>query len=117
VCQFARDEYNIPYVYPAIDSPHKGIQPKLVDEIGGNLAYAKPTAIEDWKYAIDNNKVKIVEWVLHGKKGGILCDVNFSNIESSKWLPLILKRQDEYVFAHSDQAWSEGDVLICPTTD
>lgn len=115
VCQFAKDEYNVPFVYPAIDYPHKGIQQKLVDEIGGNLAYAKPASIEEWKHAIDQNNVQIVEWVLHGSKGGMLCDVDFENIESSKWLPLILKHEDEYVFAHSDQTWSEGDILICLT--
>ena len=112
VSQMAKEEYHVPQVYPAIDNPEKGVHHKLVDEIGGNLAYAKTVSIEDWKLAISKSQVKIVEWELTDAKGGLLCDLEPSGVDPDNWLPLILKRGEQYFFAHSDQEWNQGDVLI-----
>lgn len=113
VCQMAKDNYHMKEVYPAIDVPEKGVHQNLVDEIGGNLAYAKTVSIEDWKQAVSKNQVKIIEWEMVDQKGGMLCDLEAVGIDQNNWLPLILKRGQEYHFAHSDLLWQEGDVLIC----
>jgi NhaP-type Na+/H+ or K+/H+ antiporter len=110
-CKLAKELYKIPELYPAIDLPHKGLQHELVSEIGGNLAYAKPVSIEDWKIAIDANEVKIVDIMLTGK-GGILSSIELAGLESSDWIPLILKSKDKYFFAHADQIWHQSDLLI-----
>ncbi len=111
VCKLAKELYRIPELYPAIDLPHKGVQHKLVDEIGGNLAYAKPVSIEDWKRAIDESDVRIVDIVLAGK-GGMLADITIEGVDNDNWIPLILKSKDKYYFAHTDQSWVPGDILI-----
>ena len=113
VCQMAKDNYHLKEVYPAIDVPEKGVHENLVDEIGGNLAYAKTVSIQDWKQAVSKNQVKIIEWEMVDQKGGMLCDLEAVGIEQDNWLPLILKRGQEYHFAHSDLLWTKGDVLIC----
>lgn len=113
VCQVAKDEHHVSNVYPAIDAPDKGVHQRLVDEIGGNLAYAKTVSIEDWKLAVSKNQVKIIEWEMIDTKGGMLCDLEAVGIEQDNWLPLILKREQEYFFVHSDLLWQKGDVLIC----
>jgi NhaP-type Na+/H+ or K+/H+ antiporter len=110
-CKLAKELYKIPELYPAIDLPHKGMQHDLVDEIGGNLAYAKPVVIEDWKEAIDANDVMIVDIVLTGK-GGILSSIELPGLDSIDWIPLILKSKDKYFFAHADQIWHQSDLLI-----
>ncbi len=110
-CKLAKELYKIPELYPAIDLPHKGLQHDLVDQIGGNLAYAKPVSIEDWKIAIDANEVKIVDIMLTGK-GGILSAIELEGLDSLDWIPLILKSKDKYFFAHADQIWHQSDLLI-----
>lgn len=112
VCQMARDIYQIPEVYPAIDNPAKGVQHQLVDEIGGNLAYAKPVNIQDWKDAVDLDRVKIVDIVMDSERGGDLKDFKLNGIDEDDWIPLILKRKNGYFFVHADQQWSKGDILI-----
>lgn len=113
VCQMVKEEFHIKQVYPAIDVPEKGVHQKLVDEIGGNLAYSKSVSIEDWKAAVNKNLVKIIEWEMVDAKGGMLGDLEAVGINQDNWLPLILKREKEYFFAHSDLVWQKDDVLIC----
>lgn len=110
-CQQVKDLFRVPEVYPAIDSPHKGANIKLVDDIGGNLAYAKPVSIQAWKDAVDEDRVKIMDTKLEGK-GGMLSDLLLAELEDDDWIPLILKRKDGYYFVHADQLWSSGDILI-----
>jgi len=113
VCQMAKDLYKVPNVYPAIDSPDKGINSGLVEDIGGNLAYARPVSIQDWKDAIDRDNVKIVDVVLQGDKPGKLKDLDIdATKDADNQIPLILKRKDGYYFVHADQEWSNGDILI-----
>lgn len=112
ISQLAKDSYSVPKVYPAIDSPDKGVHHKLVEEIGGNLAYAKTVSIEDWKLAIDQSQVQIVEWEINCNKTMMLCDLVLEDVADEDYLPLILKRDSHYYFAHSDQLCSKGDVLI-----
>ncbi len=112
VSQMARDIYQVPEVYPAIDEPGKGVDHRLVDEIGGNLAYAKTVSIEQWKQAVDSNQVRIVDIVLDGDKGGKMRDFILEEHAAHEWIPLILKRKTGYFFVHSDQEWSKGDILI-----
>lgn len=114
-CQMAKEEYNVQNVYPTIGSPDVGVHHKAVEQIGGNLAYAKTVSIEDWKDAIGRNKVKIVEWTLEEEslKSGKLAGLRPKNKSDDDWLPLILKRKDGYFFAHAGQEWAEGDTLIC----
>lgn len=111
VCQMAKDIYQIPEVYPAIDIPEKGVQHQLVDQIGGNLAYAKPLDIQEWKDAVELDKVKIVDILLDSDKGGYMKDFQLGNVDAD-WIPLILKRKNGYFFVHADQQWSKGDILI-----
>jgi len=110
-CQQIKDLFRVPEVYPAIDSPHKGANIKLVDDIGGNLAYAKPVSIQAWKDAVDEDAVQIVDVKLEGK-GGMLSDLILPDMNVDDWIPLILKRKDGYYFVHADQIWSKDDILI-----
>ena len=113
VCQMARELYGIPEVYPAIDSPHKGVNDHFVNEIGGNLAYAKPVNIEDWKIAVDEDSVRILDLDLpEPKNNAVLKDFKLDNVDDNDWIPLILKRKTGYFFVHADQVWSKGDILI-----
>ena len=111
-CQMARDIYQIPEVYPAIDNPAKSVHHQLVDEIGGNLAYAKPVNIQDWKDAVELDQVKIVDIVMDSERGGDLKDFKLEGVNEDDWIPLILKRKNGYFFVHADQQWSKGDILI-----
>lgn len=110
-CQQVKDLYRVNEVYPAIDSPHKGANLQLVDDIGGNLAYAKPVSIQEWKDAVDEDRVRIKDTKLEGK-GGMLNELLLPGLEDENWIPLILKRKDGYYFVHADQLWSAGDILI-----
>ena len=110
-CQMARDLYQVKKVYPAIGNPDKSIQARLVGEIGGDLAYTKVLNIEDWKYAIDNNKVKIFEKELD--ESGKLSDLVIEELADENWIPVILKRKESFFFAHAAQPFNKGDLLIC----
>jgi NhaP-type Na+/H+ or K+/H+ antiporter len=110
VSTLAKEEFRVAEVYPAIDAPHKGVNPKLVDDIGGNLAYAKAVSIQDWKDAAEADQVKIEDRVLNGS--GQLCNLEIDGLDSNNWIPLILKRKDAYYFVHADQNWSHGDILV-----
>ena len=113
VCQLARESFAIPEVYPAIDSPDKGVTGTFVDEIGGDLAYAKPVNIEAWKEAVENDQVKILDIALSEPQSGqTLKDFKIENLDDDKWIPLILRRKSDYLFVHAGQTWSQGDVLI-----
>lgn len=113
VCQLAKDLYSIPEVYPAIDSPHKGVNNKFVDDIGGNLAYAKPVNIEDWKDAVERDAVRILDIDMPAPHhNAVLKDFKLENIDDDDWIPLILKRKAGYFFVHADQTWASGDTLI-----
>ena len=112
-CQLVKEIYNVPEVYPAIDAPHKGVSNHFVEEIGGNLAYAKPVNIQDWKEAVDLDKVRILDLDLPEPMNDMtLQDFELANVESDDWIPLILKRKTGYYFVHADQTWSRGDILI-----
>jgi Kef-type K+ transport system membrane component KefB/peroxiredoxin family protein len=113
VCQMAKDLYSIPELYPAIDSPHKGVNDHFVNEIGGNLAYAKPVNIEDWKVAVDEDSVRILDLDMpEPHSNAVLKDFVLNDVDDDDWIPLILKRKNGYFFVHADQTWSKGDILI-----
>ena len=113
VCKIAKEEYHVENVYAAIDSPEKGVHQNLIDEMGGNLGYGKIVSIEDWKLAVSKNQVKIIEWEMLDEKGGLLSDLEAIGIKDENWLALILKRGDEFFFAHSGLKWQKNDILIC----
>ena len=110
VSSIAKESYQIPYVYPAIGSPDKNISHGLVEEIGGDLAYAKIVSIPDWKKAIDNNQIEIFEKTL--ETNGKLSNLKIDEHKDEDWLPIILKRKDSFFFAHSSQIYNKGDLLI-----
>jgi NhaP-type Na+/H+ or K+/H+ antiporter len=111
VCQLAREMYQVPYVYPAIGTPDKSISSHLVKEISGDLAYTKVVNIAEWKDIIDQQNVHIFE--RHLDSSGVLSEYRIPEYADSDWLPIILKRKDNFFFAHSAQPYDRGDILIC----
>jgi len=103
VVQVAREEFNTARAYPVIGD-ERGVSPRLVEHLGGRIAFGRPLDIRDWDHALNYEPVETLVWEVPRSLGRV------SDLAIPDWLlPLVRHRRDEAEIVHADQTWEAGE--------
>jgi NhaP-type Na+/H+ or K+/H+ antiporter len=60
----ARDAFGVMRAFPVLGHPSRGAGPRLVDRVGGRMAFGHPVDVREWEYAIEHGAAQIVQYLV-----------------------------------------------------
>jgi Trk K+ transport system NAD-binding subunit len=60
----ARDAFGVMRAFPVLGHPSRGAGPRLVDRVGGRMAFGHPMDVREWEYAIEHGEAQIVQYLV-----------------------------------------------------
>ncbi|MDQ3951150.1 MAG: cation:proton antiporter, partial [Gemmatimonadota bacterium] len=60
----ARDAFGVMRAFPVLGHPSRGAGPRLVDRVGGRMAFGHPVDVRDWEYALEHGEAQIVQYLV-----------------------------------------------------
>jgi voltage-gated potassium channel Kch len=61
-CHLAHDAFGIPSAYPVLANPTRGASSKLLDRVGGRLAFGRPLDLRAWEMAFAQGEARTVAY-------------------------------------------------------
>ncbi|CAN5883704.1 sodium:proton antiporter [soil metagenome] len=107
-CQLALNEYHVPEVHPVLIDPDRGPRGPLVEEIGGNVAFAEETDVERWNRDLADRRASVQSAVIETAGSG--CSI--SELGDTDILPLVVLRAEDALVCHVELRCGEGDTVF-----
>jgi NhaP-type Na+/H+ or K+/H+ antiporter len=107
-CQLALNEYHVPEVHPVLIDRDRGPRGPLVEEIGGNVAFAEETDVTRWNHDLTDRRASVQSAVIESAGSG--CSI--SQLGDSDILPLVVVRDGEALVCHVELRCGEGDTVF-----
>jgi Trk K+ transport system NAD-binding subunit len=60
----AHDAFGVARAFPVLGHPSRGAGPRLVDRVGGRMAFGHPMDVREWEYAIEHDHAHIVNYLV-----------------------------------------------------
>jgi Trk K+ transport system NAD-binding subunit len=60
----ARDAFGVMRAFPVLGHPSRGAGPRLVDRVGGRMAFGHPVDVREWEYALEHGEAQIVRYLV-----------------------------------------------------
>ncbi len=105
----AHDAFGVTRAYPALSDPSRGAGTRLLDRVGGRLAFGRPLDVRDWEYALEMRDASFVSYTVP------------PTADTEKLTPARLSgdmvviarvRGDSVEIGHADLEWRPGDQLL-----
>ena len=107
VSQLAQDHFGIRLAYPSLKNLEKGTNEKLLQKIGGKLAFGRPIDILKWEYT--TGKIHAVSWeVPNDWPSKMITEFQFPE----NLLPALRINGRNTEVVHADQLWAFGDKVV-----
>jgi NhaP-type Na+/H+ or K+/H+ antiporter len=119
----ARDAFGVMRAFPVLGHPSRGAGPRLVDRVGGRMAFGHPVDVREWEYALEHGEAQVVKYLVPLDWGGyalrtlvvpddvvVLARVNGGSLEVAQ-PELVWQRGDEAVVL-SRVSTAEAVVLL-----
>lgn len=58
----AHDAFGISRAFPVLGHPSRGAGPRLIDRVGGRLAFGRPVDVREWEYALEHNDAHVINY-------------------------------------------------------
>jgi voltage-gated potassium channel Kch len=107
-CQLALNEYHVPEVHPVLIDRDRGPRGPLVDEIGGNVAFAEETDVTRWNHDLADRRASVQSAAIQSAGSG--CSI--SQLGDSDILPLVVVRDGEALVCHVELRCGVGDTVF-----
>jgi NhaP-type Na+/H+ or K+/H+ antiporter len=105
----AHDAFGVRRAFPVLGHPSRGAGPRLVDRVGGRMAFGHPIDVREWEYALEHGKAQIVTYLIPLDWSG----------HALRTLPmpdevvvLARARGGSVELAQSDLVWQRGDEAV-----
>jgi NhaP-type Na+/H+ or K+/H+ antiporter len=108
VCQLARDEYHVPDVYPVLADRERGPREELMENIGGEIAFASQTDVAQWNHDLIRELAEVQTVEIEEAPGRPFGELDFG----PEVLPLLLVRGDVGRVCHTGARPAAGDRLV-----
>ena len=106
VVQIAREEFHTARAYPVIDAAGKGVSPRLVEQVGGRIAFGRPLDVREWEHALEHGAVTFT-WEAPADLGAV------GGLDLPEFLlPLVRLRGEDAEIVHAGQTWEAGEKVI-----
>jgi NhaP-type Na+/H+ or K+/H+ antiporter len=60
----ARDAFGVARAFPVLGHPSRGAGPRLVDRVGGRMAFGHPVDVREWEHALEHDEARIVNYLV-----------------------------------------------------
>jgi NhaP-type Na+/H+ or K+/H+ antiporter/Trk K+ transport system NAD-binding subunit len=60
----ARDAFGVTRAFPVLGHPSRGAGPRLVDRVGGQMAFGHPMEVREWEYALEHGEARVVKYLV-----------------------------------------------------
>jgi Trk K+ transport system NAD-binding subunit len=110
-CHLAHDAFGVARAFPVLAHPERGASPKLLDRVGGRLAFGRPLDVRAWEIAFAQGSARIVVYRL---PSGIPENVYLDRL-GDDMVAFARTRDGSVEIATADQTWRENDHVLVAT--
>jgi NhaP-type Na+/H+ and K+/H+ antiporter len=104
----AHDVFGVAHSYPALGHPSRGAGPRLLERVGGRIAFGRPIDVRAWDHALERGEVAFVTYRIPSGASG--------NLKPSKlpdaMIAIARVRDGSVEVTHAEQRWRAGDEVI-----
>jgi NhaP-type Na+/H+ or K+/H+ antiporter len=108
----AHDAFGIARAYPAVADAQRGVGPRLLDRVGGRIAFARPVDVRAWEYDLERGRATLMSPAVPAAWAGKSAEAT-SLPDDVVALARIHGGSVEIV--NSQQSWQRGDEVILMT--
>jgi NhaP-type Na+/H+ or K+/H+ antiporter len=102
----AHDAFGVERTFPALDHPSRGAGPRLLEQVGGRVAFGRPIDVRAWDASLDEGTANFVTWRV--PPGG---PTRAAQLPDSV-VPLVRVQGDLTEVVSADLTWRPGDELV-----
>ena len=102
----AHDAFGVERTFPALGHPSRGAGPRLLDRVGGRIAFGRPVDVRAWEVALDEGSAAFVTYRVPA--GG----ATSVNQLPEGVVPVARIHGESAEIVTSDLAWRAGDELV-----
>ncbi len=106
-CQLAHEVFGIERAFPALSDPAKGVNLKLLDQIGGRQVFSRFIDVRDWEQP--EMEIHRIVWVVP-ETSPLLRAVDANT--SCEILPILRIRRESAEVVYGEQMWQAGDKIV-----
>jgi hypothetical protein len=105
----ARDAFGIARAFPVLGHPSRGAGPRLVDRVGGRMAFGHPMDVREWEHALEHGEAQVVTYLVPLDWGGH----TLRTIAIPEDLVVVGRvRGGSMEVAHSELVWQRDDEAV-----
>jgi NhaP-type Na+/H+ or K+/H+ antiporter len=105
----AHDAFGIRRAYPVLGHPSRGAGPRLVDRVGGRMAFGHPVDVREWEYALERGEAHVVTYLVPLDWAGRA----LPSLAIPEELVVLARTHGESLeLAHSEVVWQRGDHAV-----
>ena len=105
----AHDAFGVARAYPALDQPHRGASARLLERVGGRLAFGQPVDVRLWDHLLEHGEATVVRLTI-GDRWGTLTPSRLARPDAL--LPVALVRGDSVEITTPEQTWRRSDDVV-----
>jgi NhaP-type Na+/H+ or K+/H+ antiporter len=105
----ARDAFGVARAYPVLGHPSRGAGPRLVDRVGGRMAFGHPVDVREWEHALEHGEAHLLTYLVPLDWGGYPLR---SIAVPDEVIVLARARGGSLEIAHPDLVWQRDDEAI-----
>jgi NhaP-type Na+/H+ or K+/H+ antiporter len=107
-CHLAHEAFGVTRSYPVLAQPERGASSKLLDRVGGSLAFGRPLDVRAWEMAFAQGAARTVVYRLPGP----IAEATFLDSLSDEIVAIARARDGSIEVATSDQTWRGNDHVV-----
>jgi NhaP-type Na+/H+ or K+/H+ antiporter/Trk K+ transport system NAD-binding subunit len=107
-CHLAHDAFGVARAFPVLAHPERGASSKLLDRVGGRLAFGRPLDLRAWEIAFAQHVARIV---VYRVPEGMPEAVYLENL-GEEIVAFARAREGSIEIATSEQTWREHDHVL-----
>lgn len=107
-CHLAHDAFGVAHSYPVLAHPTRGASSKLLERVGGRLAFGRPLDVRTWEMAFVQDEARVVVYRLPST----LPEAVYLDGLSNEMVAFARAREGSIEIATGDQTWRGHDHVL-----
>jgi Trk K+ transport system NAD-binding subunit len=103
----AHDAFGVARSYPALGHPSRGAGPRLLERVGGRIAFGRPIDVRAWDEALARGEAEFVVYTVPASADGDLRPAALPDA----MIAIARRRGESVEVTHAEQRWQSGDEL------
>jgi NhaP-type Na+/H+ or K+/H+ antiporter len=105
----ARDAFGVARAFPVLGHPSLGAGPRLVDRVGGRMAFGHPVDVREWEYALEHGEAQVITYLIPLDWSGRA----LRTLAVTDDLVMLARVHDGSLeIAHPELTWQRGDEAV-----